>query len=62
VKTFPIFKTPERRMFKLCHHLKPKKKLWKKVAFKEKVVKVEEGEEDGDEEKKKTRRITMWKH
>ncbi len=26
LRTFPSFKTPKRRTFKLCHHLKPKKR------------------------------------
>jgi hypothetical protein len=45
-------------MFKLRHDLK-KKKPWKKVALKKKVVKVEEGEVDGDEDSNKNKRIAM---
>ncbi len=37
-------------MFKLCHHLKPKKTTPEKGCIQKKVVKVEEGEEDGDGE------------
>jgi hypothetical protein len=42
---FPILKTPKRRMFKLWHNSNSKR-------YQKKMVKVEEGEEDEDEESK----------
>ncbi len=63
MKKFTIFKTPKKNMFKLWHHLKPKKKkqnknnLRRRLHWKKKVVKVEKGEMDGNEENRKIGKI-----